>query len=81
MYIVDILTIQICLSPWPMVLSSVIEIFVFKVKWDVSATGSLLPFLTIHMQSIGLTVEEIAIVYLALPLTTFLSPPVTGVFN
>ncbi|XP_054266161.1 uncharacterized protein LOC128988671 isoform X2 [Macrosteles quadrilineatus] len=42
------------------------------------ATGSLLPFLTIHMQSIGLTVEEIAIVYLALPLTTFLSPPVTG---
>ncbi|XP_024081412.1 uncharacterized protein LOC106668659 isoform X2 [Cimex lectularius] len=30
------------------------------------------------MQSIGLTVEEIAIIYLALPLTTFLSPPVTG---
>ncbi|KAL1115778.1 hypothetical protein AAG570_006068 [Ranatra chinensis] len=42
------------------------------------ATASLLPFLTIHMQSIGLTVEEIAIVYLALPLTTFLSPPITG---
>ncbi|XP_073991086.1 uncharacterized protein isoform X2 [Rhodnius prolixus] len=42
------------------------------------ASASLLPFLTIHMQSIGLTVEEIAIVYLALPLTTFLSPPVTG---
>lgn len=42
------------------------------------ATASLLPYLTIHMQSIGLTVEEIAIVYLALPLTTFLSPPVTG---
>ncbi|XP_046673330.1 uncharacterized protein LOC124362674 isoform X2 [Homalodisca vitripennis] len=42
------------------------------------ATGSLLPFLTIHMQSIGLTVEEIGVVYLALPLTTFLSPPVTG---
>lgn len=30
------------------------------------------------MQSIGLTVEEIAIIYLALPFTTFLSPPVTG---
>ncbi|XP_067010301.2 major facilitator superfamily domain-containing protein 6-A [Anabrus simplex] len=42
------------------------------------ATASLLPYLTIHMQSIGLTVEEIAIVYLALPFTTFLSPPVTG---
>ncbi|KAK9505055.1 hypothetical protein O3M35_009205 [Rhynocoris fuscipes] len=42
------------------------------------ASASLLPFLTIHMQSIGLTVEEIAVVYLALPLTTFLSPPITG---
>lgn len=42
------------------------------------ASASLLPFLTIHMQSIGLSVEEIAIVYLALPLTTFLSPPITG---
>lgn len=30
------------------------------------------------MQSIGLTVEEIAIIYLALPFTTFLAPPVTG---
>lgn len=43
-----------------------------------SATSSLLPYLTIHMQSIGLTVEEIAIIYLALPFTTFLSPPITG---
>uniref|UniRef100_A0A182K8S1 Major facilitator superfamily associated domain-containing protein n=1 Tax=Anopheles christyi TaxID=43041 RepID=A0A182K8S1_9DIPT len=30
------------------------------------------------MQSTGLTVEEIAIIYLALPFTTFLSPPITG---
>lgn len=30
------------------------------------------------MQSIGLTIEEIAIIYLALPFTTFLSPPITG---
>lgn len=43
-----------------------------------SATSSLVPFLTVHMQSVGLTVEEIAIIYLALPLTTFLAPPVTG---
>lgn len=42
------------------------------------ATSSLLPYLTIHMQSIGITVEEIAIIYLALPFTTFLAPPVTG---
>jgi len=33
------------------------------------------------MQSIGLSVEEIAIVYLALPLTTFLAPPVSGTYN
>lgn len=42
------------------------------------ATAALLPYLTIHMQSIGLTVEDIAIIYLALPLTTFLAPPLTG---
>lgn len=30
------------------------------------------------MQSIGLTIEEIALIYLALPFTTFLAPPVTG---
>ncbi|CAB3378367.1 Hypothetical predicted protein [Cloeon dipterum] len=42
------------------------------------AVASLLPYLTIHMQSVGLTVEEISIIYLALPFTTFLSPPLTG---
>jgi hypothetical protein len=31
------------------------------------------------MQSIGITVEEIAIIYLALPFTTFLAPPITGI--
>lgn len=30
------------------------------------------------MQSIGLTMEEIAVIYLLLPLTTFLAPPLTG---
>lgn len=44
------------------------------------ATASLLPYLTIHMQSIGLTVPEISFVYLALPFTTFLSPPITGMY-
>lgn len=62
----------------------------FQLKWCkgiiinynfVSATSSLVPFLTIHMQSVGLTVEEIAIIYLALPLTTFLAPPVTGKYH
>lgn len=44
----------------------------------VTATSSLMPYLTVHMQSIGLTIEEIALIYLALPFTTFLAPPVTG---
>lgn len=42
------------------------------------ATSSLVPYLTIHMQSLGLTVAEIATVYLTLLVTTCLSPPVTG---
>ncbi|KAL3289336.1 hypothetical protein HHI36_022774 [Cryptolaemus montrouzieri] len=42
------------------------------------ATSSLMPYLTIHMQSIGIKMEEIALIYLALPFTTFLAPPVTG---
>ncbi|ENN74204.1 uncharacterized protein LOC109540938 [Dendroctonus ponderosae] len=42
------------------------------------ATSSLVPYLTIHMQNIGLKMEDISIVYLALPLTTFLAPPLTG---
>lgn len=42
------------------------------------ATSSLVPYLTVHMQSIGLTVEEIAAIYLTLLFTTCLSPPITG---
>ncbi|XP_058819540.1 major facilitator superfamily domain-containing protein 6-like [Topomyia yanbarensis] len=42
------------------------------------ATSSLIPYLTIHMQSIGLTVGEIATVYLTLLFTTCLSPPISG---
>ncbi|KAL0273281.1 UNVERIFIED_CONTAM: hypothetical protein PYX00_005990 [Menopon gallinae] len=56
------------------------NLFFLKISLFVmyGATAALLPYLTIHMQSIGLTVEDIAIVYLALPLTTFLAPPLTG---
>ncbi|CAG9859820.1 unnamed protein product [Phyllotreta striolata] len=43
------------------------------------ATSSLVPYLTIHMQSIGLTMEQIAIIYLLLPFTTFIAPPITGI--
>lgn len=30
------------------------------------------------MQSVGLTIEEIGMIYLAMPFTTFLAPPLTG---
>jgi len=55
-------------------------IFFFVYNIYFLATSSLIPYLTIHMQSIGLSLEEIAIVYLALPLTTFLAPPVSGTY-
>uniref|UniRef100_A0AAG5CQB0 Major facilitator superfamily associated domain-containing protein n=1 Tax=Anopheles atroparvus TaxID=41427 RepID=A0AAG5CQB0_ANOAO len=42
------------------------------------ATSALIPYLTIHMQSIGLTVEEVASVYLTLLFTSCLAPPLTG---
>lgn len=42
------------------------------------ANSSLVPYLPLHMQSIGLTMDEFALIYLALPCTTFLAPPVSG---
>ncbi|XP_056647706.1 uncharacterized protein LOC130452445 [Diorhabda sublineata] len=42
------------------------------------AQSSLVPYLTIHMQSIGLSMEQIGIIYLCLPFTTFIAPPATG---
>ncbi|XP_053695401.1 uncharacterized protein LOC128742926 [Sabethes cyaneus] len=42
------------------------------------AFSSLVPYLTVHMQSIGLTVGEIATVYLTLLFTTCLCPPISG---
>ncbi|XP_030748306.1 uncharacterized protein LOC115876613 [Sitophilus oryzae] len=42
------------------------------------ATSSLVPYLTVHMQNIGLKMEDISLVYLSLPITTFLAPPITG---
>ncbi|XP_055540675.1 uncharacterized protein LOC129727167 [Wyeomyia smithii] len=42
------------------------------------AFSSLVPYLTVHMQSLGLTVGEIATVYLTLLFTTCLCPPISG---
>ena len=42
------------------------------------SASCLIPYLTIHMQSIGLTVEEIATIYLVMLFTTFMAPALTG---
>ncbi|KAK7080308.1 hypothetical protein SK128_013082, partial [Halocaridina rubra] len=41
---------------------------------------SFLPFLTLHMQQLGITVREIAIIYAFLPIASLLGPPTSGIF-
>lgn len=75
-YVIQMRLDDIVCQIWQLFTSSLI----YYCEKFLSATSSLLPYLTIHMQSIGITVEEIAIIYLALPFTTFLAPPITGMF-
>ncbi|XP_064096935.1 major facilitator superfamily domain-containing protein 6-like [Macrobrachium nipponense] len=42
-------------------------------------TMGFLPFLTLHMQQLGITVKEIAIVYAFLPIASLLGPPTSGI--
>ena len=37
-----------------------------------------LPYITLHMVKIGITIEEVAIIYAILPFASFLGPPVAG---
>ena len=39
---------------------------------------SFLPYLTLHMQQLGLAVEQIAIIYAVLPIASLLGPPIAG---
>ena len=39
---------------------------------------SILPYLTIHMKDIGISVEHIALMYAVLPFTIFFAPPLVG---
>ena len=43
-----------------------------------TACISVLPLLTLHMTSIGLTFADVAQVYLFMPVASFLGPPVIG---
>ncbi|KAG8195952.1 hypothetical protein JTE90_028926 [Oedothorax gibbosus] len=42
------------------------------------ASACALPYMTVHMKELGLTVEETAVVYTLLPITQFLSAPIAG---
>ena len=61
----------------------------FKINWKLvplklliffesSATCSLLPYLTIHMKDIGISIDHIALIYAILPFTIFIAPPFVG---
>ncbi|XP_076032426.1 major facilitator superfamily domain-containing protein 6-like [Oratosquilla oratoria] len=52
-----------------------IKVIIFMFTGGVAA---YLPFLTLHMQSLGITVEEIAIIYAVLPVSSLLGPPIAG---
>ena len=43
-----------------------------------SAAFSILPYLTIHMKDIGLSIDHIALIYAVLPFTIFIAPPAIG---
>lgn len=43
-----------------------------------SSAFSILPYLTIHMKDIGISVENIAIIYAVLPFTSLISSPLVG---
>ena len=43
-----------------------------------SAAFSILPYLTIHMKDIGISIDHIALIYAILPFTLFLAPPAVG---
>ena len=43
-----------------------------------SAAFSILPYLTIHMKDIGISIDHIALIYAILPFTIFIAPPAVG---
>ena len=43
-----------------------------------AASFSILPYLTIHMKDIGLSINDIALIYAVLPFTIFIAPPAIG---
>ena len=53
--------------------SNYIIIFVY-----VAFSAVLLPYITLHMLQIGITIEEVGIIYAVLPFASCLGPPIAG---
>lgn len=48
------------------------------IKSYLTAAACLMPYMTIHMRQLGLTVEETAIVYTVLPFVQVIGSPIAG---
>ena len=47
--------------------------------WIIEAmTAVLLPYITLHMIQVGITIEEVGIIYAILPFASCLGPPLAG---
>ena len=55
------------------------EFFLLTVR-NVALTAVLLPYITLHMLQIGITIEEVGIIYAVLPFASCLGPPTAGEF-
>lgn len=40
-----------------------------------------MPYITLHMIQIGITIEEVAVIYLVLPFASCVGPPVAGKYR
>ena len=40
-----------------------------------------MPYITLHMMQVGITIEEVAVIYLILPFASCVGPPIAGEFR
>ncbi len=47
----------------------------------VSGATAFLPYITLHMLQIGITIEEVGIIYAVLPFASSFGPPIAGKYK
>ena len=50
----------------------------FYFFYFLALTAVLLPYITLHMRQVGITIEEVGIIYAVLPFASCLGPPTAG---